>query len=36
MKQEKELFIEIFYNREKTLVWEFVEIKKIWLEVTPS
>ncbi len=32
-KQEKELFIEMFYNREKVLVWEFIEIGKMRLEV---
>ncbi len=33
MKQEKELFIKILYNREKVLVWEFIEIRKVRLEV---
>ena len=33
IKQEKELFIEIFYNRKKILVWEFVEIGKVRLEI---
>ena len=33
-KQEKELFIEMFYNREKALTWEFIEIEKVRLEVT--
>jgi len=36
MKQEKKLFIEMFYNREKVLVWEFVEIGKVRLEVISS
>ncbi len=35
IKQKKKLFIEIFYNREKILTWEFIKIKKIRSEVTP-
>ncbi len=35
IKQEKELFIEIFYNREKVLIWEFIKIRKVRLEITP-
>ena len=35
IKQEKKLFTEILYNREKILVWEFIKIKKMWSEVTP-
>jgi len=35
MKQEKELFIKIFYNREKVLAWEFIKIRKIRPEVAP-
>ncbi len=34
-KQEKELFIKIFYNREKALVWEFIKIRKVRSEVAP-
>ncbi len=32
-KQEKKLFTKILYNREKALIWEFVEIRKVRLEV---
>ncbi len=35
IKQEKELFIEIFYNREKVLIWEYIKIRKVRLEITP-
>ncbi len=35
MKQEKKLFTEIFYNREKILIWEFIKIRKVRLKVTP-
>ena len=33
--REQELFKEILYNREGALAWEFSEIRRVSLEVTP-
>ena len=35
-KQKKELFTKILYNREKALIWEFIEIGKVRSEVVSS
>ena len=34
IKQEKELFTEILYIREKILAWEFIKIEKVRSEIT--
>ena len=33
--QEKEVFTEVFYNREAVLIWDFSEMRKTKKEVVP-